>query len=505
MAILNTVVFTQPKYHVALETTNKSFIDMYYYLINIGIPKEKANFMLRLYDPDLIGVDPFDPNLPRAIKLKITIECSRNIWYFARECVRVDTAAGKVRFELHRGNMALIYLFERNFNTFIELPRQFGKTTASAMCYLWVFNFAARNSKILFFHKEHKGSKDNLATLKSLRDNLPEFLRMRPEAFGQKGQKIKVPNTAETASNILNGNAIVTLPSARSATQAESIGRGKTCTFFYMDEYAFMPYNKIVYGAVYPAYSTASRAAKSVGAHHGIIISTTPGDLTTQEGLACFNLRNNATPWNDRYYALSDAELAELEAANENSSFWMISFSYTQLGRGADYLRDMVIGMEKDWKRIRREVLLEWAQTSDNNPFGKEVLDKVAMYCRDPIRTIFFGKKMQYQFNIYEEIDLRYPPIIGVDVSGALYHDSSSIVIIDSKTTKVVADFNCNYISADDLADLIYTLVTKYMPNSIVNIERNGVAKQQSQYTTKVLYFPGLNARKKVKSLSATA
>ena len=168
MAILNTVVFTQPKYHVALETTNKSFIDMYYYLINIGIPKEKANFMLRLYDPDLIGVDPFDPNLPRAIKLKITIECSRNIWYFARECVRVDTAAGKVRFELHRGNMALIYLFERNFNVFIELPRQFGKTTVSAMCYLWVFNFAARNSKILFFHKEHKGSKDNLATLKSL-------------------------------------------------------------------------------------------------------------------------------------------------------------------------------------------------------------------------------------------------------------------------------------------------------------------------------------------------
>jgi hypothetical protein len=474
MAVIKQVVFTQPTYHVALETTNQSFIDMYYYLINIGIPKEKANFMLRLYDESLIGINPFDKNLPLQIKQRIALEVSRNIWYFIRECVRVDTAAGKVRFELHRGNMAMIYLFERNYSFFVELPRQFGKTTASAVCYLWVFNFAARNSKILFFHKEHKGSKDNLATVKSLRDNLPEYLQMKADTIGTKGQKIKVPNTVETASNILTGNSIVTLPSARSATQAESIGRGKTCTFFYMDEYAFMPYNKIVYAAVYPAYSTASRAAASVGAHYGIIISTTPGDLTTQEGMSCYNLRNNGTPWNDRYYALSDVELAELHAANTNSAFWMISYSYTQLGRGSDYLKEMVIGMEKDWSRIRREVLLEWAQTSDNNPFGKEQLDKVEAYCKDPIRTLLFGKKQQYQFNVYEDIDLRYPPIIGVDVSGALYHDSSSITIIDSRTTKVCADFNCNYITADDLADLIYTLVTKFMPNSIVNIERNG-------------------------------
>ena len=117
------VMFTQPNYHIALETTNQSFIDMYYYLINIGIPKNKADFMLRLYDSDLIGVNPFDPLLPRQLKLKIAIECSRNIWYFVRECVKVDTSAGKVRFELHRGNMAEIYLFERDFNIYIELPR----------------------------------------------------------------------------------------------------------------------------------------------------------------------------------------------------------------------------------------------------------------------------------------------------------------------------------------------------------------------------------------------
>ena len=87
---------------------------------------------------------------------------------------------------------------------------------------------------------------------------------------------------------------------------------------------------------------------------------------------------------------------------------------------------------------------------------------------------MYFGRHSQYQFNVYEDIDLRFPPIIGVDVSGALYNDSSAITIIDSRTTRVVADFNCNYVPADDLADIIYELITRYMPNAICNVERSG-------------------------------
>ena len=41
--------------------------------------------------------------------------------------------------------------------------------------------------------------------------------------------------------------------------------------------------------------------------------------------------------------------------------------------------------------------------------------------------------------------------------------------------TKLVADFNCNYINPVDLGNVIYTLVLNYLPNSLVTIERNGV------------------------------
>ena len=464
----------QNTYHVALETTNKSFIDMYYYLINIGIPKEKANFMLRTYDQALIGVDPFDPNLNTVMKGRIAVECGRNVWYFVRECVRVSTPAGKIRFKLHRANMAQIYLFERNYPIYELCPRQHGKTIGSDVCFLWVYNFSARNSEILFYHKDHGGSKSNLKTLKELRDNLPEYLQMKADSFGINGKKVKVPNTIETSSNIITNNKILTLPSARSKENADKIARGRSSAFIYFDEFAFMPYNKDIYAAAIPAYKTVANIAKNVGAHYGIMITTTPGDLTTEEGTYAFTTMNMATPWRDEYYAKSDQELRALHDANENSPFFLIRYTYQQLGSGEAYFKEMVIDLQKDWAKIRREVLLEWAQMSDNSPFNKEDLIKIKDFCRQPIRTIFFGKQGQYQFNVYEDIDLRYPPIIGVDVSGALYNDSSAITIIDSKTTRVVADFNCNYIPADDLADILYTLATRYMPNCCISVERNG-------------------------------
>ena len=61
-----------------------------------------------------------------------------------------------------------------------------------------------------------------------------------------------------------------------------------------------------------------------------------------------------------------------------------------------------------------------------------------------------------------------------MDVSGGYQRDSSAITIVDSYSTRVTAEFNCNYISTNDLAALIYEIVSKWMPNAVVNIERNG-------------------------------
>lgn len=197
-------------------------------------------------------------------------------------------------------------------------------------------------------------------------------------------------------------------------------------------------------------------------------------DLTTEEGNNANVTRNNATMFNEQFYDYSPQELEEVRQANTNSNFFYIRFTYQQLGRGDDYFREMVKDLEKDWPTIRREVLLEWATMSNNSPFTEQDLDMVkSLVKKEPIAQIKLGAA--YFLDVWKQTDLiKYPPIIGVDVSGGFNQDSSAITIIDSKTTDVLCTFNCNFISTIDLARVIYTIVTKYMPNAVVNVERNG-------------------------------
>ena len=474
MAIMSQV--NQQRFvYIHRETTNQSFIDMHHYLKAIGI--QNNDFFLSLLDAGLAGVDPRDPNLSPAIKARILMECKNNYWYYLREIVRIPEQGGDVnsgkRYKLHRGNLAMNFLFMLNFDMFVEMPRQHGKTVAALSRYLWVYNFGTSNSEIMFMHKDHSGSKNNLKSLKDIRDALPSYLRMSA-LTNNEGKKLKVPNTVVQIQNPYNNNKINTYPSARSKETADNLGRGATIPLQYYDEYAFMPYNDIVYKAAIPAFSTASKNAARNGAPYGILITTTPGDLLTDSGDAAFHMRNDATKWNEKYYDLNFEELINLRNSNKNSTFFLVSYTYQQLGSGQDYFNEMVRYFGRDWSKIRREVMLEWAQISDNCPFSSEDLDIIAQYVKEPIRTLFFGQFKQYQFQIYEDLDTNFPPIIGVDVAGATWKDSSCITVIDSKTTRVTATLNCNYMPADDLAQVLYELVTKYLPNGIINIERNG-------------------------------
>lgn len=458
-----------------MTTTNQSFMDMHYFLKHKGIKHNR--FFLALYDPDLAGVDPRDPNLNSMMKRKILRECIVNFWYFIREVVRVPDQGGDVgsgkRYKLHRGNLAQNFCFLLNWNIFLELPRQYGKTISAVIWYLWVFNFGTTNSEIMFMNKKHDDSKMNLQRLKDIRNALPSYLKM-DAGYGPDGQKKKPRSNVETLEHISNGNKITTKPGAKSKALANTLGRGCTMPLQWYDEYAFIVFNSIIYASATPAYKTASSNAALNGAPYGILITTTPGDMTTDEGMAAYNMKNNATPFNEQYYDFNMNQLIELKNTNTSSSFIYIRFTYQQLGGGAEYFREMTILLEKDWDAIRREILLEWAKGSSNSPFKQQDLDEIGrLVMKEPIQQICVAN--YYFLNIYKRMELyKYPPIMGVDVSGGYQKDSSAITIIDSKTTDVAAEFNCNYISPNDLAKVIYEIVIKYMPNAIVNVERNG-------------------------------
>ena len=145
MAVMYGQSRTTVYYHMS--TTNKSFLEVSQYLKDSGIMNHK--FMLVLIDPDLARIDPHDPGLSTMMKTKVLKECLYNPWYFFRETVRIPDSGQTtgVKFQLNRGNLALLFCLMLNLNIFLEQPRQTGKTISSLCWYLYLFNFGTANAE----------------------------------------------------------------------------------------------------------------------------------------------------------------------------------------------------------------------------------------------------------------------------------------------------------------------------------------------------------------------
>ena len=461
-----------------MSTTNESFLKCHYMLKKLGIQNNR--FMLALLDPDLAGISPYDPNLSFMMKQKVLREVTNNYWYFLREVVRIPAPGvpGGTQYNLHRGNLAMNFCLMYNINTFLELPRQQGKTISAVCWYLWIYNFGTSHSEVTFLNKKLTDSKLNLNRLKDIRDSLPTYLRFN-ESFAINGKKIKAPATVEYIKNPNNGNEIKTAASAKSPILAANLLRGRTLPLLWADEWAFIPYNKEIYVNSVPAWKTAALNAKKLNKPYGMLLTTTPGILSTDEGKYANAMRKDATPFSERWYDMPYNQLMDVLAANTKSSFVYIRYTYQQIGRDEKWFSEICRDIGWDMKTITREVLLEWSDAPENCPFTPEELAACERFQKEPVDV-----KMVlniYELNIYDntiplnpDFTPKYPPIIGVDVSGGYNQDRSTITIIDSRTTKVLATLQSNSISPINLARAIYEIVTKWYPNAVINVERNG-------------------------------
>ena len=284
-------------------TTNRSFVEMSNYLKSIGVKNNR--FMLTLLDPDLANIDPHDPNLPEIYKYKVFYEVINNFWYYLREIVRIPSTGEASQFILHRGNMAYLYLATMNINCILLQPRQTGKTIASAAFYCYVYNFRTKNTQISLLNKEFKDSKENLGRIRGIRDLLPTYLRFDAVFSVVNGKKTKVPNTAIYMEHAVNHNKLRTYAKARNELAAANLLRGQTFPLLWADEFAFIPFIKIIYGNMIPAMSKATEVAKKNAVPYGILYTTTPGFLTNEEGKYAYKVVNNATKFNENWYDLT--------------------------------------------------------------------------------------------------------------------------------------------------------------------------------------------------------
>jgi hypothetical protein len=233
-----------PNVYYDFKTKNMSFLKTAKELRELGV--RNYMFPLMIYDKDLIGVDPHDKDLSPTIKGKILKECMINYWYFCREIIRVPVPGGNVRYELHRGNLAMTFCMLLNINTMVCLPRQHYKTGSAVSVYLWIEMFASQNYTMVFMHKSYTDGVGNLKRLTDMfeSERVPKW--MVDSILDTKNDTMKMEQLTLSANN----NTIKTVSPPSSVEAADKAGRGLTSPIIWLDEVA-LTLQGLLYSNVY--------------------------------------------------------------------------------------------------------------------------------------------------------------------------------------------------------------------------------------------------------------
>lgn len=466
------------------KTTNHTFIDLHNDLRRLGIKNNK--FFLRLYDRDLVGVDPFAPHLPLEMQIKIYLECVINPWYYLREIARIPSPGkpiepgGGDRYEIDRNNLATWWLFLHHIDSYASKPRQCGKTQDALLKVNYAYHFGSAASSMLLFNKDLMLSKENLARIKDQRDLFPTYLQMKIAFDEESGNPIKESNNITAMKNPMNNNSIKVMPCANSQEMATRLGRGFTAPIMVFDEIDFENFNIDILNASIFAFNKASDNAKKNFSCSARLLLSTPGDLATRDGKAMTDYirgTKNTTGmmmWNDR---MLDEDPAEISAKVHSPAFNGIVYvehNYQQLKKSVEWYETQCNSCAYNQEIILREINLQRLAGSNQSPFTREQQLYLSSHKRRPIEEIDVKTKdVLSTVFLYEKFDRRVPYIFGIDPSEGLSEDNNALIVINPFTYKVAAEYKSPYISAKDFSKFIVQFMDEYCPRALLVIEAN--------------------------------
>lgn len=503
------------------KTTNTSFIKLAVQLRDMGIKNYK--FMLTLYDKDLIGVDPYAPDLTPELQMKIIIECKRNKFYFLRELVRLKDQGSDVpmMYEAHVGNISLHFLRELNISTYQELPRQTGKSIGAVAEYAHGFLFSV-NTTFGHFSYNNKMLTDNIERIVSMCDLLPPWMH-----FHRMEEKLNPndPNAAPTykmvpksaakkleITNRLSNNVVTSKTPGLTEAQANTAGRGATMLNQWWDEPCDTHNIDIAADAAFPSFITASDNAKKKGIQHSIMFTSTPPDVDSKEGKYLFKfVKLESSRWFTEYLDYTKEELDAVLATNKKKFFY-ITYQWDEVGKSVEWLEAQLTTLSP--RAIRKDIFLIWEKDIVGNPFTPEDLNllETSIFMHGHYKQINMGDGLHVKvycnkddngpFSFKEALAFMYTRrlIVASDVAGGTggNRDSSTLVGIDPVTTDVIFTFKSNVLDTHKFAKFIKTFFTTYCPRSILAMERNSygwgvlseLVDEETGIPNNILYVP---------------
>lgn len=456
-------------------TKNMSFLEVARDLKVLGVKNNK--FFLKLYDPDLIGVNPFANNLSKEMVARINNECIRNPWYFLREVSRIPDEGGArgpgagMPFKLNRGNLAAAWCFLNHIPFYLVIPRQTGKTQSCIALSLYAYLFGTTNTMFSYLNKSQDDANNNLERTKAQRDCLPVYMQQRFIIEDGMVKEAKGKDNVKTLKNATNGNTIVCKPSGATIAKAENIGRGNTTALQLYDEVEFTPNIGYIFSAAGPAYVSASLNAKKNNAMYCRMFITTPGNIDSDPVKQIFPIVQQALKFQEKMYDIKDVDLEDYINKMSSVGIVYIQFNYKQVGKDEEWFQMMCRSIG-DKIKIKRELLLCRIRGSFDSPFDLEDLDIINNFKRQPIEQILLANF--YILDVYEKIDRNIPYIIGIDCATGSAGDNTAITVINPYTFRPIAEFKSPYQGTVDMVKFIRQLITK-IPKGILCIENNSI------------------------------
>jgi hypothetical protein len=394
--------------------------------------------MLALIQPELTKWDPFDPNLPEHIVQMMMLECEENPWYFFREIQRVPAKSGGGSHPLraNRGNIAMFWCVMNSFITYVQQIRQTGKSLNTRAVVNYFHNVAARDSMHILFTKGDL-RKEEIKEYKLMRDLLPKWMwYLHPKDADNQHEFTTLSRGNRTKSYVPQGD-----PEA-----ANGVGRGTTPTLVTGDEVPFLPYAEISIPSLIAATTASFDEARANGSMHGILYTTTAGDLSTDSGKYVFEkIKSIAMFFSEILYDCVDRKdaVATIRANSKSEAPYVdISFNHLQLGYSDQWLREKIATVPASRDKIRRDYLGQWTFGSASNPIKEKVLNRIRKSLNQEPITDKSNESYIIRYHVPKAEALRRKSVLGLDTSNAVGRDSMSGIMVDIETGEVLLAFS---------------------------------------------------------------
>jgi len=353
--------------------------------------------------------------------LKEYVKCAQDPCYFAENYIKiVHVDRGLIPLDLYSYQREIIEKITNNRRVAVLTARQAGKTTTAVGIILHYILFNEHKTVAILANKGD-AAREVLGRVQLAYEAMPRWMQQGVEEWN------KGNITLENGCKIYAG------------TTTSSAIRGKSISFLYLDEVAFIEGYDEFFASVYPTISS--------GESTKLLMTSTPNGL---------------------------------------NHFWKTCKGAEEGTNGYEYVKVMwndVPGRDEKWKNETMEALDHDEQKFRQEYCGEFLGSSGTLIDGSKLKQLAYDVPLVEKENIYQyerqEEDHIY--VMTCDVSRGKGLDYSTFTIIDitSMPYKQVCVFRDNYVTPVDFASVIYRIAMLYNRASVL-IETNDIGEQVS-------------------------